>query len=78
MALVIVRKESRGCGQGSDGCDRWIVVEGVAGVVEEEERVVGLVIAKPRSDYLDPSAPCTSPPMHRHLVLVITLLVSCM
>ena len=43
-------------------------------MVEEEERVVGLVIAKPRSEYLDPSAPCTSPPMHRHLiVLAITV-----
>ena len=51
-----------------------MVVEGVAGVVEEEERVVGLVIAKPRSEYLDPSAPCASLPMHRHLVLAITLL----
>ena len=50
-----------------------MVVEGVAGVVEEEERVVGLVIAKPRSEYLDPSVPCTAPPMHRHLVLAITL-----
>ena len=56
---IIVRKESRGCGQGSDGCD---------------ERVVGLVIAKPRSEYLDPSAPCTSLPMHRHLVLAIIIL----
>ena len=46
-----------------------MVVEGVAGVVEEEERVVGLVIANPRSEYLDPVPSCTSPPLHRHLLL---------
>ena len=42
---------------------RWMVVEGVAGVVEEEERVVGLVIAKPRSEYLDPRPVPPVPPL---------------
>ena len=57
-----------------------MVVEGVAGLVEEEERVVGLVIANPRSEYLDPSAPCISPSMHRHLLLSLYMDngVSCM
>ena len=32
------------------GKNRWVVVEGIAGMVEEEERLVGLVIANPCSE----------------------------
>ena len=38
---------------------KWIekLLKEIAGVVEEEERVAGLVIANPRSEYLHTSAP---------------------
>ena len=39
---VVVRKEGGRGGEGCDGCSRRMVVKGVAGVVVEEERFVGM------------------------------------
>ena len=35
VPYIVVRNESGMYRQGSDGCSRWVVVEGVAGMVEE-------------------------------------------
>ena len=40
-----------------------MLAEGVAGMVEEEERLDGLAIVNPRSEYLGPSAPVLPPSM---------------
>ena len=37
--------------------DGWVVVAGIAGMAEEEERLLGLVIVNPCSEYLGHSAP---------------------
>ena len=49
MALLLGRRG--GPGEGNNG---WVVVEGVAGIIEEEERLDGLGIVNPSSEYLDP------------------------
>ena len=46
-----------------------MVVEEIAGMVEEEDRLVGLVIVNPCSEDLDPSAPVP------HLLCLATLIV---
>ena len=57
VALLLGRRG--GPGEGNNG---WVVVEGVAGIIEEE-RLDGLGIVNPRSEYLCPSTPVLPPSM---------------